>query len=68
MLARTAGAEVVSTLSQRLDRQTNSYLGKGKLEELKSLRETTDADVAIFDDELTPMHSSATWRARSAPR
>ena len=54
MLARTAGAEVVSTLSQRLDRQTNSYLGKGKLEELKSLRETTDADVAIFDDELTP--------------
>ena len=54
MLARTAGADVVSTLSQRLNRQTNTYLGKGKLEELKSLRETTEADVAIFDDELTP--------------
>ena len=54
MLARTAGAEVVSTLSQRLDRQTNTYLGKGKLDELKYLRDSTDADVAIFDDELTP--------------
>ena len=54
MLARTAGAEVVSTLSQRLDKQSNTYLGKGKLEELKSLRDSTDADVAIFDDELTP--------------
>ena len=54
LLARTAGAEVVSTLSQRLDRQTNSYLGKGKLEELKSMCEMTEANVAIFDDELRP--------------
>ncbi|MDE2940898.1 MAG: GTPase HflX [Chloroflexota bacterium] len=54
MLARTAGAEVVSTLSQRLAKQTNTYLGKGKLDELKYLRDTTEADVAIFDDELTP--------------
>ena len=54
MLARTAGAEVVSTLSQRLDKQTNTYLGKGKLDELKYLRDTAEADVAIFDDELTP--------------
>ena len=54
MLARTAGADVVSTLSQRLKKQTNTYLGKGKLEELKTLRDDTQADVAIFDDELTP--------------
>ncbi len=54
MLARTAGADVVSTLSQRLNKQTNTYLGKGKLEELKTLRDDTQADVAIFDDELTP--------------
>ena len=54
LLARTAGAEVVSTLSQRLDRRSNTYLGKGKLEELKTLRNDTEADVAIFDDELTP--------------
>ena len=54
LLARTAGAEVVTTLSQRLDRRSNTYLGKGKLEELKTLRDDTEADVAIFDDELTP--------------
>ena len=54
LLARTAGAEVVSSLSQRLDRRTNAYLGKGKLEELRDLRDEKQADVAIFDDELTP--------------
>ena len=54
LLARTAGAEVVSTLSQRLDRRTNAYLGKGKLEELRDLRDEKQADVALFDDELTP--------------
>ncbi len=63
MLARTAGADVVSTLSQRLNKQTNTYLGKGKLEELKSLRETTEADVAIFDDELTPAQQRNLERA-----
>ena len=54
LLARTAGAEVVSSLSQRLDRRTHAYLGKGKLENLRDLRDETQADVAIFDDELTP--------------
>ena len=54
LLARTAGAEVVSALSQRLDRRTHAYLGKGKLEELRDLRDEKQADVAIFDDELTP--------------
>ena len=54
LLARTAGAEVVSSLSQRLDRRTHAYLGKGKLEELRDLRDEKQADVAIFDDELTP--------------
>ena len=54
LLARTAGAEVVSSLSQRLDRRTHAYLGKGKLEDLRDLRDETQADVAIFDDELTP--------------
>ena len=54
LLARTAGAEVVSSLSQRLDRRTHAYLGKGKLEDLRDLRDEKQADVAIFDDELTP--------------
>ena len=54
LLARTAGAEVVSTLIQRLDKRTQTYVGKGKLEEIQSLRDDLHADVVIFDDELTP--------------
>ena len=53
-LALTAGAEVVGAVSQRLDRRTHSYVGKGKLEEVQALREDLEADVVIFDDELTP--------------
>ena len=53
-LAYTAGAEVVGSLSQRLQKATHSYVGKGKLEEIQALREDLEADVVIFDDELTP--------------
>ena len=53
-LARTAGAEVVGTISQRANRYTTFYMGKGKLEELVDLAAEKRADVAIFDDELTP--------------
>ncbi len=54
-LARTAGAEVVSTLSQKLRSPSRAYyIGKGKVEELISLREQTQYDTAIFDDELSP--------------
>ncbi|MBI2936446.1 MAG: GTPase HflX [Chloroflexi bacterium] len=53
-LALSAGAKVVGQLSQHLDRPTPWYLGQGKLEELKKLRQDQDYTVAIFDDELTP--------------
>lgn len=54
-LARTAGAEVVGTLTQRLDRPTAAYLlGKGKLEELTSLKRELGYDLVIFDEELSP--------------
>ncbi|MBF8267280.1 MAG: hflX [Dehalococcoidia bacterium] len=53
-LARTAGAQVVGTLTQRLERPTNSYMGKGKLEEVLVMRDDLQADVVIFDDELSP--------------
>lgn len=53
-MARTAGAEVVGTISQRADRYTPVYLGKGKVQELVDLANELRADVAIFDDELTP--------------
>jgi len=54
-LTRTAGAEVVGTVSQRLRQPTRTYyVGKGKLQEIAALREDVDCDVVIFDDELTP--------------
>ena len=54
LLARTAGAKVVHTLTQRLDKRTQTYVGKGKLDEIKALQDDVDANVVIFDDELTP--------------
>jgi GTP-binding protein HflX len=54
-LADTAGAEVVGELTQQLDRPDSAtYIGSGKLEELKTLIADKDASVVIFDDELTP--------------
>ncbi|HWZ59180.1 MAG TPA: GTPase HflX [Gemmatimonadaceae bacterium] len=54
-LADTAGADVVGELIQRLDRpDPATYLGKGKIEELRSTIESTTASLVIFDDELTP--------------
>ncbi len=45
---------VVGQVSQRADRLTQTYVGKGKLEELKDVLDREKAQVAIFDDELTP--------------
>ena len=53
-LARTAGATVVERMSQRVDRQTHTYLGKGKLEDLKRVCDELSAETVICDDELTP--------------
>ena len=53
-LAKTAGAEVVSTVSQRQEKPTPFYVGEGKLEELKNLKRELDIDLVIFDDELSP--------------
>ncbi len=54
-LARTAGAEVVGKLIQRLPKPSRThYLGKGKLDELRSLKDSIGFDVVIVDDELSP--------------
>ncbi|MEE8194598.1 MAG: GTPase HflX [Dehalococcoidales bacterium] len=55
-LANTAGAKVVGRLTQRLHTPSRTqYLGRGKLEELRALKKTTGYNVAVFDDELTPL-------------
>jgi GTP-binding protein HflX len=54
-LARTAGAEVVGRISQRLDHaDPRTYLGRGKLQEAHDLAIETEADLVIVDDELAP--------------
>lgn len=54
-LADTAGAVVVGTLTQQVDRPDSAtYIGSGKLEELKALITERTATVVIFDDELSP--------------
>jgi GTP-binding protein HflX len=54
-LADTAGAEVVGDVTQQLDRpHPATYLGKGKLEELKQVASDKGATLVIFDDELSP--------------
>jgi len=57
LLADTAGLEVVGQLTQKLDHPNpHSFIGPGKVEELKALTEETLAQVIIFDDELSPRH------------
>ncbi|MDQ3519011.1 MAG: GTPase HflX, partial [Gemmatimonadota bacterium] len=54
-LADTAGAQIVGEVTQQLNRpDPGSYLGKGKLEELKVRIEETNATLVIFDDQLSP--------------
>jgi GTP-binding protein HflX len=54
-LTDTAGAVVVGGLTQQLDRpDPSTYIGRGKVEELKALIAEKDATLVIFDDELSP--------------
>ncbi|CAG1005857.1 GTPase HflX [Anaerolineales bacterium] len=64
LLADTAGVDVVGELTQKLDRpNVETYIGPGKVEELKALAEETLADVVIFDDELSPRHQRELQKA-----
>lgn len=54
-LADTAGAKVVGGLVQKRDRIVpGTYIGKGKLEELTELVGVKEAEIVIFDNDLTP--------------
>ncbi|HZG70080.1 MAG TPA: GTPase HflX, partial [Chondromyces sp.] len=54
-LTETAQANVVAQLSQKRERvHPGTYIGKGKVEELKNLAEELEPDVVIFNDELSP--------------
>lgn len=56
MLSETAGAETIMKMTQdRASRDSAFYLGKGKAEELAELADMNEAELVIFDDDLTPV-------------
>lgn len=55
-LVKTAGGQVVGILIQnKSEIETSTYLGSGKLEELKEAVEALEADMVVFDNELSPI-------------
>jgi GTP-binding protein HflX len=53
-LAETAGAQEVKRFYQKLEHpDSRTFLGKGKLEEIKKYIDSHQVDLVIFDDELT---------------
>jgi len=58
-LANTAGAVVVASTSQKLDSpHPKTFIGAGKAKEVAELCQSFDADIVIFDDELSPSQQS----------
>ena len=54
-LGQTAGAVTVAKVVQNRDRvHSGTYLGKGKIQEIKELITSSNADCVVCDDELTP--------------
>ena len=55
MLARGAGADMVATLMAKRDRPDAAYfIGTGKVEEALALAETSQAEIILFDQPLSP--------------
>ena len=54
-LAEALNVEVVGEVTQNLDRVNSAhYVGKGKIDEIKAFYEEADANLVIFNDELSP--------------
>ena len=67
-LLRTAGVATVGELVQRRDHpHPNSYLGPGKVEEVKELARAADANVVVCDDELSPRQERNLEKALEMP-
>ena len=53
-LAKGAGAEVVSQVTQNIKKHSITYVGKGKLDQLREVVSDQNIDTIICDDELDP--------------
>lgn len=57
LLAETAGLDVVGQITQRLNAPNpKTFIGQGKVEEVKVLVEEVQADIVVFDEELSGRH------------
>ncbi|MGE5124568.1 MAG: GTPase HflX [Acidobacteriaceae bacterium] len=57
LLGETAGLEIVGETTQHLEKpNVKTYIGSGKVDEIRSLVEELRADVILFDNELSPRH------------
>ena len=67
-LVHTAGAVSVGRVIQRLDHPIpKSFIGSGKVQEVRELARTLGAQVVIFDDDLTPAQQSHLEREIGEP-
>ncbi|MCK1234545.1 HflX GTPase family protein [Streptococcus uberis] len=58
-LAKTAGAEVVGSYTQKREKyDSKTFIGSGKLEELKAMVEAEEVDTVIVNNRLTPRQNS----------
>jgi GTPase len=54
-LVETAGATICARMTQKRERpDKTTYIGRGKVDELRRLVEATGADAVIFDNDLSP--------------
>jgi GTPase len=57
LLADTAGLDVVGQTTQKLDvPHVQTFIGQGKIEEVQALVDELQAEVVLFDEELSPRH------------
>lgn len=57
LLADTAGLDVVGEIRQRLHKpDPKTFVGSGKVREIRAMAEETLTDVVLFDEELSPRH------------
>ena len=63
-LATTAGLHVIATMLQKRQQvDIATYIGSGKVEELKELVQAHEADVVVFDNDLGPAQTRNLERA-----
>ena len=55
LLVETAGAKIVGTYLQRMEKpNASTFIGKGKLEEISEAIQTHQVDLVVFDEDLSP--------------